>query len=218
MSKKSKSAKAQQNTVQIKNNAYGGTKQNPGDVSGDTRTINIPASAMPKNNGNYNPNSHYNAANNPNNYGNNYQGGRNGNYGYNNNNAGGYNNGYRQNQYGGNMGDHSNKGNYGNNVNYGNNGNYGNYGYQQNQPQKNNNGLIAAVSVLGVLVVAVAVFLILWFSGIIGKTEKPIEDTSAYVQQEEKKEEVTAPAPAPEPVTMYVANVKTSIYFRSQPT
>lgn len=224
MSKKSKSSKSQQKNVQINNNVSGDTKQNPSDVSGDTRTINIPASAMPKNNGNYNTNPNYNAANNPNNYGNNYKGGRNGNYGY--NNHGGYGNGYRQNQYGGNMGNHSNNGNYGNNVNrgnngnYGNNANYGNYGYQQNQPQKNNGGLIAAVSVLGVLVVAVAVFLILWFSGIIGKTEKSVEDnTSAYVQQEEKKEEAPAPpTPAPEPVTMYVANVKTSIYFRSQPT
>lgn len=85
---------------------------------------------------------------------------------------------------------------------------YNNY---RPQPKSNNTALVAAVSILGVLLVAVIIFAALWFSGIIGRPVEPTEPAPIPPSVEEK-------APEVEPTSMYVANVKNSIYFRSEPS
>lgn len=84
---------------------------------------------------------------------------------------------------------------------------YNNY---RPQPKSNNTALVAAVSVLGVLLVAVIIFAALWFSGIIGRPVEQPDPIPTPPPVEEK-------APEVEPTSMYVANVKNSIYFRSEP-
>lgn len=81
--------------------------------------------------------------------------------------------------------------------------NYGNPQYGSHN--KKNTGLIAAVSALGVLLVALIVFAVLWFTGVIGSSSSPIPASQSASSLSQT-------------VTMYVANVKNSIYFRNAPT
>lgn len=75
-----------------------------------------------------------------------------------------------------------------------------------------NTGLVVAVSILGVLLVAVAAFAILWFTGIIGHP-----NTNSTAAEQSAPVEAPADTGTQQPVTMYVANVKNSIYFRRAP-
>lgn len=130
-------------------------------------------------------------------------------------NGNNYNNGYN----GGNQG-----GGYNNNYNNqnrsypnpgypnGNNGRMPNGSYYRNpnggKKPGGNGPLIAAVSILGALLVAIIVFIILWLTGIVGSSR---QEEAAPTQTEQ-----TIPA-EPQTVTMFVANVEHSIYFRSSP-
>lgn len=120
-----------------------------------------------------------------------------------------------------------------NGYNYNNNYNQ-NQGYpnrNQGYPNQNPNGgyypnpnggkkpggngpIIAVVSVLGALLVAVIVFIILWLTGVIGSNKQA---DSASTQTQTQTQTQTAPA-EPQSVPMFVANVEHSIYFRSTPS
>lgn len=146
---------------------------------------------------------------NSNNYNNGYSGG---------NPSGGYNNNY-------NNGNFNNSNNYNNqnrsypNPGYpnGNNGRTSNGGYYRNpnggKKPGGNGPIIAAVSILGALLVAVIVFIILWLTGIIGSSK---QSDTAPVQPQPQVEQA-APT-EPQPVAMFVANVEHSIYFRNSPS
>ena len=135
---------------------------------------------------------------NSNNYNNGYSGG---------NPSGGYNNNYNnQNR------SYPNPG-YPN----GNNGHTSNGGYYRNpyggKKPGGNGPIIALVSILGALLVAVIVFIILWLTGIIGSSK---QSDTAPVQPQPQVEQA-APT-EPQPVAMFVANVEHSIYFRRSPS
>lgn len=146
---------------------------------------------------------------NGNNYNNGYSGG---------NPSGGYNNNY-------NNGNFNNSNNYNNqnrsypNPGYpnGNNGRTSNGGYYRNpnggKKPGGNGPIIALVSILGALLVAVIVFIILWLTGIIGSSK---QSDTAPVQPQPQVEQA-APT-EPQPVAMFVANVEHSIYFRNSPS
>ncbi len=102
----------------------------------------------------------------------------------------------------------------------------GNYPYQQ-PPQKNNNTIIILVSILGSLILILLTFGILIISGTIeiGNSNSTSDNSviSTSVPEAETPADtpavtqVPASAPVSQAVTMYVANVKNSIYFRSAP-
>ena len=102
-----------------------------------------------------------------------------------------------------------------NNPNY-NRPNYAAPGGSYNK--KSNTGLIAAISGLSVLLVAVLIFAVLWFSGAIGSSSSPVPASQPMSIPTESQSASTDQTPQSQPVTMYVANVKNSIYFRSAPT
>ncbi len=139
--------------------------------------------------------------------------------GYNQNgyNQNGYNqNGYGQNSYGQNG--------YGQN-NYGKNG----YGMPPYPPKKNSNtGLIVAISVLAAVIVIGVLSLVLLLTGVVDFGRTNNETDIAAVEEvvptaEPTAEPVQEPAQAPIENNVvskyvYVANVKNSIYFRSEPS
>ncbi len=84
--------------------------------------------------------------------------------------------------------------------------------------KKSNTGLIAAISGLSVLLVAVLIFAVLWFSGAIGSSSSSVPASQPMSVPTESQSASTDQTPQSQPVTMYVANVKNSIYFRSAPT
>lgn len=85
------------------------------------------------------------------------------------------------------------------------------YYYNYYRKKSSNTGLVIAVAVLGAVIVAAGIFSVLWFSGIINRVIAPKSEDPAAVTQE-------AQPPVAGVTTMYVANVKNSIYFRSSPT
>ena len=130
---------------------------------------------------------------------------------------------------GNNYNNNYNNGNFNSNNNYNNqnrsypNGNNGCTpgGYYQNpnggKKPSGNGPIIAAVSILGALLVAVIVFIILWLTGIIGSS-KQSEAAPAQTQTQTQPQAEQAAPTEPQPVAMFVANVEHSIYFRNSPS
>lgn len=86
-------------------------------------------------------------------------------------------------------------------------------------PEKNNNLLIILIAVLSVLVVAALVSCILFATGIFSLSDQNTESATAVITNSPTTAATALPT-SNEVVqtTMYVANVKNSIYFRSAPT